>query len=261
VTAPQEGSDGDLAALLAEEAGQLLLSMRATVGRLAINPYQLGQHADQRANTLILDRLARARPGDAVLSEEAADDPIRLSSSRVWIIDPLDGTREYMMGRDDWAVHVALWESGSGVTAAAVALPAFGRVFATNALDADGPPPRPSSGRPLLLVSPTRPPWFAPALAQEVGGELATMGSAGAKAMAVLCGDAVAYVHAAGQREWDSAAPVGVIRAAGYHASRIDGSELIYNQPNPYIPDFLICRADLTETLLGAIARARGARR
>jgi 3'(2'), 5'-bisphosphate nucleotidase len=219
----------------------------------------LGQHADRRANTLILDRLAAARPGDAVLSEEAVDDPIRLSSSRVWIIDPLDGTRAYMIGRNDWAVHVALWESGSGITAAAVALPAFDRVFSTNALDGATPPSRRASTRPLLLVSPTRPPWFAPAVAREVGGDLATMGSAGAKAMAVLCGEADAYLHAAGQQEWDSAAPVGVLQAAGYHASRIDGSELVYNKANPYVPDFLFCRPELAETLLGAIARARTA--
>ncbi len=259
-------SDSALAGQLAVEAGELLLSLRAGVGRLAIDRRSLGQYADWRSNALILERLAAQRPGDAVLSEEAPDDRRRLTSTRVWIIDPLDGTREFMMGRDDWAVHVALWESGAGITAAAVALPAFDRVFATDSVDPTAVSgarlwsPAHEPTRPLILVSPTRPPWFSPFVAQQVGAELATMGSAGAKAMAVLCGEAVAYLHAAGQQEWDSAAPVGVLRAAGFHASRIDGSELIYNQPDPYVSDFLICRPELADRLLAAIAAATSAR-
>jgi 3'(2'), 5'-bisphosphate nucleotidase len=265
-------SDAALAGRLAAEAGELLLSVRASVGRLAIDRRQLGRYADRRSNELILERLAAERPGDAVLSEEERDDGSRLTSSRVWIIDPLDGTREFMIGRNDWAVHVALWESGAGITAAAVALPAFGQVFATDSVDplaapgagqsprAGPTPPAGERSRPLILVSPTRPPWFAPFVADQVGAGLATMGSAGAKAMAVLCGEAAAYLHAAGQQEWDSAAPVGVLQAAGFHASRIDGSELVYNQPDPYVPDFLLCRPDLAQPLLAAIARATTAR-
>jgi 3'(2'), 5'-bisphosphate nucleotidase len=251
-------ADAIVASQLARDAGELLLSVRASVGRLAIDRRQLGRYADQRANALILERLAVVRPDDAVLSEEAVDDPTaRLSAARVWIIDPLDGTREFMMGRDDWAVHVALWEAGLGITAAAVALPAFGQVFATNTVglpsDRSGRPP----GPPVILVSPTRPPGFALALARETGAQFATMGSAGAKAMAVLCDQADAYLHADGQQEWDSAAPVGVLRAAGFHASRIDGSELVYNKADPYVEDFLMCRPELADLLLAAIARAR----
>lgn len=258
-------TDSALAGQLATEAGELLLSLRAGVGRLAVDRWQLGRYADLRSNALILERLAGERPEDAVLSEEARDDGSRLGASRLWIIDPLDGTREFMIGRDDWAVHVALWESGAGITAAAVALPAFEQVFVTDSVDlvkAAGAATAPAQERPrpLILVSPTRPPWFAPFVAHEVGAQLATMGSAGAKAMMVLCGQAVAYLHAAGQQEWDSAAPVGVLQAAGFHASRIDGSELVYNQPDPYVPDFLLCRPELAEPLLAAIARATTAR-
>ncbi len=260
-------SDSALAGQLATEAGELLLSLRDSVGRLAIDRRALGWYADQRSNALILERLAAERPEDAVMSEEAHDDLSRLASTRVWIIDPLDGTREFMIGRNDWAVHVALWESGAGITAAAVALPAFDLVFATDTVDpapaslAGVSPSAQEQTRPLILVSPTRPPWFAPFVARQLGADLATMGSAGAKAMAVLCGDAVAYMHAAGQQEWDSAAPVGVLQAAGFHASRIDGSNLVYNQPDPYVPDFLICRPELAEPLLDGIARAVAVRR
>ncbi len=263
---PPAISDSALAGHLATEAGELLLSLRASVGRLAIDRRELGRYADWRSNALILERLAAERPGDAVLSEEAHDDRSRLTSPRVWIIDPLDGTREFMIGRNDWAVHVALWEAGAGITAAAVALPAFDQVFATDTVElinisGTGPSsPAPELARPLILVSPTRPPWFSPFVADQVGADLATMGSAGAKAMAVLCGQAVAYMHAAGQQEWDSAAPVGVLQAAGFHASRIDGSELIYNQPDPFVPDFLMCRPELAEPLLAAIAEAASAR-
>ena len=201
------------------------------------------------------DRLAVERPDDGVLSEEAPDDPARLAASRVWIVDPLDGTRGYMVGRHEWAVHVALWESGAGITSAAVALPAIDRVFTTETVDRTPWNSGPRRSRPTILVSPTTPPTFAQAVAWEIGADLATMGSAGAKAMAVLCDEADAYLLLSGQGEWDSAAPVGVLQAAGFHASRIDGSDLIYNQPDPYIPDFLMCRPELAATLLSAIAR------
>jgi 3'(2'), 5'-bisphosphate nucleotidase len=240
-------SDARLAASIASEAGELLLSVR----REGLTGKELGAEGDRRSNDLILSRLAVERPHDAVLSEEAVDDARRLSATRVWIVDPLDGTREFSMpGRTDWAVHVALWEAGgSGLTAAAVAQPALDAVYASDQTPAPAPP-RP---KPLILVSDSRPPAFAPAVAAAVGGEVAPMGSAGAKSMAVLRGDADAYLHAGGQWEWDSAAPVGVLQAAGFHCSRIDGSPLLYNQAHPYLPDLLLCRPELASALLAAI--------
>jgi 3'(2'), 5'-bisphosphate nucleotidase len=187
-----------------------------------------------------------------VLSEEGRDDPARLSARRVWIVDPLDGTREYgEPGRTDWAVHVALWQDGE-LTAGAVALPAQDAVLST----AEPPksPPGPPSGTLRLVVSRTRPPAFLARLAAETRAELVPLGSAGAKAAAVIRGQAEGYVHAGGQYEWDSAAPVAVALAAGLHASRLDGSKLTYNQAVPSVPDILICQAALAGRLLGAIA-------
>lgn len=247
-------TDAELAAELAEQAGALLLDLRREIG--TVDPVELGNRGDQLANTFLLDRLASARPDDAVLSEESSDDLTRLDAERVWIIDPLDGTREYSRaGRPDWAVHVALWQRGRGITAAAVAQPALGAVYRSDRAES----PVASRGRMRLLVSDTRPPAFADALAEAIGAELVPMGSAGAKAMAVLRGDADAYVHAGGQFEWDSAAPVGVVLAAGLHASRIDGAGLRYNQPDPYLPDLLISRPDVAETILEALARRHSA--
>jgi 3'(2'), 5'-bisphosphate nucleotidase len=223
-----------------------------------MHPYHLGRVGDEEANALILRRLSESRPEDPVLSEEGSDDLTRMWRSRVWIVDPLDGTREFSMrNRSDWAVHVALWEEGEGITSAAVALPAMGEVFST-----DRPVPLPEKPRqvPTILVSGSRPPAFSWRVAEAVGGELATIGSAGAKAMTVLTGGADAYMHAGGQWEWDSAAPVGVVTASGFHASRIDGSPLLYNRPDPYLPDLLICHPDLAEPILRAIAGARTAR-
>jgi 3'(2'), 5'-bisphosphate nucleotidase len=241
-------TDARLAARLAEQAGQLLLELRSGSG---LTGKELGRRGDADSNALLLRELATARPADAVLSEESADSPERLGADRVWIIDPLDGTREYgLPGRDDWAVHVALWVRGSGISAAAVAQPALGAVYASDRAHAEHRP-RP---HPRFLVSDSRPPAFAGPVAAALGAELAPMGSAGAKAMAVLRGDADAYLHAGGQWEWDSAAPVGVVLAAGLHASRVDGSELVYNSPHPYLPDLLICRPDLAPDLLREIA-------
>lgn len=252
--APSPGSpeaDARVAARLAGQAGRLLLDIRS---QGFDDPRRLGREGDRRSNAWLLEQLAAARPGDAVLSEEAVDDPARLSAPRVWIIDPLDGTREFgMPGRSDWAVHVALWESGSGITAAAVAQPALGEVYASDEVAA---PAACSRSRPVILVSDSRPPAFAGAVAERVGGEVRPMGSAGAKAMAVLRGDADAYLHAGGQWEWDSAAPVGVLQAAGFHTSRIDGSPLCYNQPHPYLPDLLLCHPGLADRLVAAIATA-----
>jgi len=201
--------------------------------------------------------LAEHRPGDAVLSEESTDHPARLEAHRVWIIDPLDGTREFSMpGRDDWAVHVALWESGAEITAAAVALPAIEEVFSTDqpARLAAQPGGFSESRRLRLVVSDSRPPAFIDAVAKRLSADVVPMGSAGAKTMAVVRGEADAYVHAGGQWEWDSAAPVGVALAAGLHASRLDGSALVYNQPRPYLPDLIVCRAELAAPLLDAVA-------
>jgi 3'(2'), 5'-bisphosphate nucleotidase len=259
-------SDDDrLAHDLAEQAGQLLLELRAADGEAD----SLRRDGDRRSHEFIAARLATARPGDAVLSEEGRDDPARLSADRVWIVDPLDGTREFgEPGRSDWAVHVALWERGE-LTAGAVALPAQGRILSTAApaQDADaqaaaasgGPPARaPGPGGELrFVVSRTRPPEFVQRLAGQVSARLLPLGSAGAKAAEVISGEADAYVHSGGQYEWDSAAPVAVARAAGLHTSRIDGSKLVYNQAVPSVPDILICRAALAGVLLEAIGNVR----
>ena len=254
-------TDARLAAALAERAGQLLLRLRAESG---LAGRDLGKRGDADSNTLLLAELAAARPDDAVLSEESADSPERLGASRVWIIDPLDGTREYgMPGRTDWAVHVALWQrgaAGSAITAAAVAQPALAAVYASDTplFAAEAVVAADPERTRRILVSDSRPPDFAPAVAEQLGAELAPMGSAGAKAMAVVRGDADAYLHAGGQWEWDSAAPVGVAQSFGLHASRIDGSVLAYNQPHPYLPDLVICRAELAPAMLAAIAATRG---
>jgi 3'-phosphoadenosine 5'-phosphosulfate (PAPS) 3'-phosphatase len=242
--------DVALAADLARRAGELLLEIRAISG---LEGKALGRRGDHDSNQLLLAALAKARPDDAVLSEESVDSPDRLSADRVWIIDPLDGTREYgMPPRDDWAVHVALWTRGAGLTAAAVAQPSLGTVYTS----AGGPAAPASDQPPVFLVSDSRPPVFAAPVAEELGAQLRPMGSAGAKAMAVLRGDADAYLHGGGQWEWDSAAPVGVALAAGLHASRIDGTPLEYNNAHPYLPDLLICRPELARRLLAAIAAA-----
>lgn len=252
-------TDAELAADLAARAGDLLLDLRAReLGDTPLDKAaakELGRRGDKAANALLLEALAAARPHDAVLSEESADDAARLDNERVWIIDPLDGSREYgLAGRSDWAVHVALWERGAGITAAAVAQPARGEVYVSGAARAVSS----ERDRPRILVSDSRPPAFVDALARRVGGTVEPMGSAGAKAMAVLRGDADAYVHAGGQWEWDSAAPVGVARAAGLHCSRIDGTPLRYNEAHPYLPDLLICRRDLAVPLLAGIAEETG---
>lgn len=243
-------TDVELAADLARRAGELLLGLRASS---ALAGKELGKRGDHDANVLLLTGLAAERPDDAVLSEESVDSPARLTAERVWIIDPLDGTREYgMPGRDDWAVHVALWSRGTGITAAAVAQPSLGTVYTTSS----GTRPAEPNEPPVFLVSDSRPPEFAAPVAAELGATLRPMGSAGAKAMAVLRGDADAYLHAGGQWEWDSAAPVGVALAAGLHATRVDGSALVYNSAHPYLPDLLICRPELAARTLAAIAAA-----
>ena len=233
--------DHELAADIAREAGELLVELQA---RKATK-----DEGDRLSKDLILARLAAARPDDAILSEESKDSPLRLERERVWIVDPLDGTREWGEGRNDWAVHVALAFSGIPKVAT-VALPGQGQLLST----AEPPPaPTPGHGPIRLLVSRTRPPKIAEYLAGVLDAELVPLGSAGAKAMAVVLGDADVYAHSGGQYEWDSAAPVGVATAAGCHCSRLDGAPLVYNRPDPYLPDLLVCRADLAATVLEAV--------
>jgi 3'(2'), 5'-bisphosphate nucleotidase len=244
---PATEADHRSAAAIATAAGELLVELRENLERLQIHPRTARDEGDRRSHDYIVEVLARDHPDDAVLSEEGADDPARLAASRVWIVDPLDGTREFgEYGRTDWAVHVALVIDGR-VEAAAVALPALGRTLTMD------PPPEPapaSEGPPRLVVSRSRPPAVAAALAYHLDGEMLALGSAGAKAMAVVLGLADVYAHSGGQYEWDSAAPVGVAAAAGLHVSRLDGSPLQYNRPDPWLPDLLICRPELADAIL-----------
>lgn len=252
-------TDAELAADLAADAGKLLLQVRAEIG--FDQPWTLGEAGDRQANSLLLRRLQAERPGDAVLSEEAHDDLARLKSDRVWIIDPLDGTREFSTpGRDDWAVHIALWRRSSNgqpeITDAAVALPARGNVVYRTDTVTSGAAPAGVPGTLRIAVSATRPPAVLHRIRQTLAIQPVSIGSAGAKAMAVIDGYVDAYLHAGGQWEWDSAAPAGVMLAAGMHASRLDGSPLRYNQLDPYLSDLLMCRAEVAPILLGAIADA-----
>jgi 3'(2'), 5'-bisphosphate nucleotidase len=238
--------DHRAAAAIATDAGRLLLEVRG----LDLPPDELKAAGDARSQEYLAEALSTRYPRDAVLSEEAADDAARLSSRRVWIIDPLDGTREFSeVDRSDWAVHVALVEHGE-LVAGAVALPAQGVTLST----AEPPSfPAPARDHLRLLVSRTRPTEHAVALAAALDAELVPMGSAGAKVAAVIQGEADVYAHTGGQYEWDSAAPVAVANAAGLHASRFDGSPLRYNQPNPWLPDLLVCRPDVAPKVLAAI--------
>jgi 3'(2'), 5'-bisphosphate nucleotidase len=240
-----------LAAELATGAGALLLDLRAS----GLVGDELKKAGDHDANDYLLERLAAARPDDAVLSEESADSAARLDAERVWIIDPLDGTREFgEVPRVDWAVHVALWAQGR-LVAGAVALPGLGRTLVSS--PATPIPERPDA--PVrLVVSRTRPPAVTTAVAEHLGAELVPMGSAGAKATSILLGQSDVYLHGGGQYEWDSAAPVAVCAGAGLHTSRADGSPLEYNQPHPWLPDLLICRPELAEAVLGAVAAVGG---
>lgn len=244
--------DHALAARLATEAGNLLLDVR---GELAgASAQERKAQGDKQSHEFLLAALTAERPQDAVLSEEgpAEDtDPARLSAARVWIVDPLDGTREFSeLGRTDWAVHVALWESGE-LVAGAVALPAQGVTLATPTV----PLPPPSPGPARVVVSRTRPPAVALEVKEALNGTLVEMGSAGAKVASVVQGLADVYVHAGGQYEWDSAAPVAVARAAGLYTSRIDGSPLRYNQRDPRLPDLIVCRPEFAEAVLAVTAR------
>ena len=250
---PAEAATDDhaLATWLATVAGERLLEVRATSG---LEGRDLKDAGDRAAHDLLMELVAQHRPDDAVLSEEALetaeDKTARLGASRVWIIDPLDGTREFSeVPREDWAVHVALWQDGD-LVAGAVAQPALGETFNT------GTPlvvPPSTSDRVRIAVSRSRPPAFVEALAKELDAELVPMGSAGVKVLSVARDISDAYVHAGGQYEWDSAAPVAVARAAGLFTSRVDGSELKYNQEDVYLPDLIVCRPELAERIVAFV--------
>ncbi|MFT7600929.1 MAG: 3'(2'), 5'-bisphosphate nucleotidase [Acidimicrobiales bacterium] len=239
--------DHRLAHDLATETGALLLNVRRQKVADGVSTGELKDAGDQAAHNLIVERLAELRPDDAVLSEEGKDDLGRLNANRVWIVDPLDGTREFSeAGRSDWAVHIALVTNGLPI-AGAVALPAQGVTFST----VDAPLlPAQSPDAPRVIVSRTRRPPAAVTLAEELGAQYIEMGSAGAKAMAVLQGEADIYAHSGGQYEWDNCAPVAVCVAAGLHCSRLDGSPLLYNNADTYLPDLLICRPEWVERSL-----------
>lgn len=245
-------TDEQLAERLASAAGAILLDLRAQGG---LEGKALGQAGDEQANALLCREIRAARPDDALLSEEEKDNEARCGQSRVWIVDPLDGTREYGEGRDDWAVHVALAVDGVA-TVGAVALPGLG-ITLTSAAPLQLQP----ANQPLkMLVSRTRPAAEAVFVAERMGADLLAMGSAGAKAMAVVRGEADIYLHTGGQYEWDNCAPAAVAIAAGLHVSRVDGSSLVYNCADPYLPDLLICRMELAEEVLRLAAQYSPAR-
>jgi 3'(2'), 5'-bisphosphate nucleotidase len=242
-------TDHTVAVRLATEAGKLLLEVRAELADASGAERKAA--GDKRSHEFLVEALAAERPGDAVLSEEGADDPVRLTADRVWIVDPLDGTREFSeLDRDDWAVHVALWQCGE-LVAGAVALPAQGITFATPEVTA----PPATADKPRIVVSRTRPPAIALAVRDALDGTLVEMGSAGAKVASVVQGISDIYVHAGGQYEWDSAAPVAVARAAGLHTSRIDGSPLLYNQTDSRLPDLVVCRPEFADAVLAVTAQ------
>lgn len=240
--------DVDVAARAARAAADVLLRLRAG----GLEGRALGDAGDAAAQQAIVEVLTAERPDDVVFSEEATDDERRLTADRVWIVDPLDGTREYGdPERHDWAVHVALWSAGE-LPAAAVALPALGEVHVTD----PAPAPPSADGGVRIAVSRTRAPEVATTVAEALGGELVLLGSAGYKVLAVVRGEVDAYVHAGGMYQWDSAAPVAVARAAGLTTCRLDGSPLVYNEPEPWLPDLLVCRPELADPILAAVRSA-----
>ncbi len=242
----------ELAASIARRAGAVLLQVRDEAAAQGIEGRALKDLGDARAQEAIAGWLADEATGDAVLSEEAKDSADRLDADRVWIIDPLDGTREYSEGRQDWAVHVAVWEKGD-LIAGAVAIPGEDLVLDS----ATVVPPAGDIAEPWrMAVSRSRPPALVEHLRDTLGLDVVAMGSAGVKVASVIRGQADAYVHAGGQYEWDSAAPVAVARAAGLHTCRVDGTPLAYNRRDPYLPDLVVCRPELASDILAAIAQA-----
>lgn len=240
-------TDAELAAHLAAGAGAILLTLRANSHLV---DKALGDAADKAANDFLIASLKTERPDDAILSEEECDNKARLSANRVWIIDPLDGTREYREGRDDWAVHVGLSVNGKAEVGA-VALPALGLVLQSDEIS----PIPPAPTRPRMVVSRSRPPKEALLVADALNAELIEMGSAGAKAMAVVRGEADIYLHSGGQHQWDNCAPVAVASAHKYHTSRIDGNSIVYNEESTLLPDLLICREEYADEILALIGQ------
>ena len=235
------------AARYAEEAGRLLVALRENNPHL--DPWEMGDRGDMAANELLLDLIRNDHPTDAVLTEESADVGDRRTAERVWIIDPLDGTREYREGRRDWAVHVAVWQRGVGLVESAVALPDRKLVLPNGVRD--------ERRTKCIVASRTRAPMPAVVAARELGMQLLPMGSAGAKAAAVVLGEADAYVHSGGLNEWDAAAPVGMAIEAGLHASHLDGRPIVFNEADPWIPDLLICVPELAQPIIDIAARLR----
>ncbi|RJK98381.1 3'(2'),5'-bisphosphate nucleotidase CysQ [Vallicoccus soli] len=248
---PQGLDDAAVARRVADAAGRALLAVRAEHAGAS----DLKARGDRGAQEVIAAELAALRPQDAVLSEEAVDDPARLDAERVWIVDPLDGTREFGEGdRHDWAVHVALWERGD-LVAGAVALPALGRTLVTSDVGAPWREAPLEGRRPRLAVSRSRATDVVTGLARALGLDLVPLGSAGYKTSAVVLGEVDAYVHTGGQYEWDSAAPVAVARAAGLFTSRVDGSPLTYNRRDPLLPDLVVCRPELSDAILDHLSQ------
>jgi 3'(2'), 5'-bisphosphate nucleotidase len=244
-------ADAELSRDLATDAGELLLALRDELG--FTDPWALRDAGDKRSNVLLLKLLADARPDDIILSEESADDPRRHDADRLWIIDPLDGTTEYgEEGRTDWAVHVALWERGKGLTEGAVALPARGMTLST----ADPLPEVPVADGPTrLAVSRTRRPAWVVSVSETIGGVLEPIGSAGMKTMSLLLGEADAYMHSGPMKEWDAAAPVVVARKAGLSTTDLSGGELVFNKPNRLTDQLIVCHPSMTDTLVAAYAK------
>jgi len=243
-------TDAELAARLAVEAGHLLVAIRQELTSDGASPWQVMDTGDLASHQFIAAALADARPDDAVLSEEGLEDPRRFEGDRVWIVDPLDGTSEFgERGRHDWAVHIALWESG-GFAAGAVSIPALDLVFCTEPAPVV---PRTDRTRPRLVTSRSRNPYVAVVVANALDADAVRLGSAGAKAMAVVSGEADIYVHDGGMYQWDSAAPAAVALAAGLHVSRIDGSPMVFNDRDAWLPDLLICRPEFAEPVLEAL--------
>jgi 3'(2'), 5'-bisphosphate nucleotidase len=243
-------TDAELATRLAVETGHRLLALRTQMFASGAGAWDVMDAGDAVAHRYIADQLRALRPDDAVLDEEGSEDPRRFTADRVWIIDPLDGTREFgEPGRRDWAVHIALW-GGDGFAAGAVSLPAVDLVFST-----DPPPPLPAidRARPRMVTSRYRAPYAAVIVANALGCDAVRLGSAGAKAMAVVMGDADIYLHDGGMYQWDSAAPAAVALAAGLHVSRVDGTPIVYNDREPWLPDVLICRRELAQPVLSAL--------
>ncbi|MEP7201244.1 MAG: 3'(2'),5'-bisphosphate nucleotidase CysQ [Ilumatobacteraceae bacterium] len=247
-------TDAELAARLAVQAGHLLVEIREELTRAGAPAWQVMDAGDLASHRFLVQELGAARPDDAVLSEEGLEDPRRFYADRVWIVDPLDGTSEFgEIGRPDWAVHIALWDADH-LAAGAVSIPALDLIFCTN------PPPLvPQShrSRPRLVTSRNRNPYIAVVVANALDADAMRLGSAGAKAMAVVAGDADIYVHDGGMYQWDSAAPAAVALAAGLHVSRIDGSPMVFNAPDPWLPDLLICRTEFAEPTLEALRNGR----